>query len=260
MIDSHCHLDLPAFDNKRSQILENAKCLGVHKLLVPGLSIAQFQTLLSLKRIHPEVDIALGCHPYFLKELSHKAFEKSIEELADIAKQHCEDYVAIGECGLDGSLDISFDYQYKVLQAQIVLAQSFKKPLILHHRQSHNELIRILKVTKFEFGGVIHAFSGSYETAQTYIDLGFSLGIGGTITYTRAVKTRKTVQRLGLSHLLLETDSPDMPISGYQGQVNTPERLPLIAKALADLLEESLDEVISKTDRNYRRVFTPLAK
>jgi TatD DNase family protein len=256
MIDSHCHFDLPAFDNKRAHILKSANDLGVDKLLVPGLTLKQFIPLMDLKTTYPCIDIALGCHPYFLSLLPDTEFAEQITLMAELANQHKSHIVAIGECGVDGSLDIPMDYQEKILIEQIRIAKLIKKPLVLHHRQSHNALIRILKQEKFDGGGVVHAFSGSYQIAKTYIDMGLALGVGGTISYQRAIKTRNTIKAVGLAHLLLETDAPDMPIFGYQGLANTPQRLPLIASALAQLKGISLDLVTQQTTINYHRIFT----
>lgn len=255
MIDSHCHLDLPAFDGDRSEVIANCKALGIDRLLVPGLSLSQFNTLLAMKSQYDDVDIALGCHPYFLEELSLAALSSQMSELALAAKQNSKNIVAIGECGLDGSLSLSMAYQEKVLQCQIQIAKDIGKPLILHHRQSHNQLIRLLKIEKFTLGGVIHAFSGSEQIAKTYIDLGFLLGVGGTITYQRAVKTRATIANIDLKHLLLETDAPDMPVFAHQGKRSSPERLPLIAQALAELHCCTVSEVITLTTNNYHRLF-----
>lgn len=255
MIDSHCHIDLPVFDDDRSQVIANCKTLGIEKLLVPGLSLSQFTALLAMKSQYHGIDIALGCHPYFLEELSLVALSQHMSELALVAKQNSQNIVAIGECGLDSSLSLPMTYQEKVLQYQIQIAKDIGKPLILHHRQSHNQLIRLLKIEKFDLGGVIHAFSGSEQIAQTYIELGFLLGVGGTITYQRAVKTRATIANIDIKHLLLETDAPDMPIFAYQGKRNSPERLPLIAQALADLHRCSVSDVANKTTNNYYRLF-----
>jgi TatD DNase family protein len=260
MIDSHCHFDLPAFDNKREKILKNAYTLGVEKLLVPGLTLTQFSQLIDLKRSHVSIDIALGCHPYFLTLLTDNELARKTLLMADLASQHCALIVAVGECGIDGSLKIPMAFQEKVLTQHIRIAKAFNKPLILHHRQSHNALIRILKQEKFDGGGVVHAFSGSYQIAQTYIDMGLSLGVGGTITYDRAIKTRNTIKAVGMEHILLETDAPDMPLFGFQGMPNTPERLPLIASALAQLKGISLNEVEQCTTANYKRIFSLEAK
>jgi TatD DNase family protein len=259
MIDSHCHFDLPAFEDKHERLLDECASQGITRLLVPGLTLEQFNTLKDLTTKfahHPtSIDIALGCHPFFLQELSDNDYQAHVTELNSLAHQHASNIVAIGECGLDGSLHSSFDYQRKMLDAQIHLATDLKKPLVMHHRQSHNELIRLLKQHKFAFGGVIHAFSGSLQIAQTYIDMGFYLGVGGTITYERAKKTRETIAKLPLSHLLLETDAPDMPLFGYQGQDNSPTQLPLVALSLAMLKNIDVETVISITDKNYHSLF-----
>lgn len=255
MIDSHCHFDLPAFDNKRLKVLTNCQRLGVDKLLVPGLSLSQFKTLLAMQNQYDGLDIALGCHPYFLEELSLDALSQHMSEFASTAHLHDKSIVAIGECGLDGSLPLSMAYQERVLHYQIQIAKDIGKPLILHHRQSHNQLIRLLKKESFDLGGVIHAFSGSEQIAKTYIELGFVLGVGGTITYQRAIKTRATIANIHLKHLLLETDAPDMPVFAHQGQPNTPEKLPLIANALAELHACSVLEVTNHTTNNYNRIF-----
>jgi TatD DNase family protein len=255
VIDSHCHFDLPDFDGDRSQVIANCKALGVDRLLVPGLSLSQFKTLLAMKSQYNVVDIALGWHPYYLEELKLAELSQHMSELALAAKQNSKNIVAIGECGLDGSLPLSMTYQERVLHYQIQIAKDIGKPLILHHRQSHNQLIRLLKIEKFDLGGVIHAFSGSEQIAKTYIDLGFVLGVGGTITYQRAVKTRATIANIELKHLLLETDAPDMPVFAHQGKRNSPEKLPLIAQALAELHGCNVSDVDTQTTNNYHRVF-----
>jgi TatD DNase family protein len=108
---------------------------------------------------------------------------------------------------------------------------------------------------RFSHGGLIHAFSGSAEVAKTYLDLGFLLGVGGTITYPRAKKTRATIKNIPLEYLMLETDSPDMPLNHFQGQRNTPSQLPLVAEALGELKDVSVDTVKEQTTLNYRHLF-----
>ncbi|MFW8592412.1 TatD family hydrolase [Glaciecola sp. 2405UD65-10] len=271
MIDSHCHFDLSAFDNKRNNTLIECAKAGVTRLLVPGLSIAQFPKLIELSEERqrtskaeqenfpqlalPHIDIALGLHPYFMGELNNNELHHQHKQLLELGAKYKDKIVAVGECGLDASLALPMGYQEHVFKQQIELAQSLNKPLIVHHRKSHNELIRLIKNARFKQGGVIHAFSGSEHIANTYIDLGFKLGVGGTITYERAVKTRHTISQTPIEHLLLETDAPDMPIQGYQGQMNTPARLPLVASALACLQGCEVSEVVSQTTINYSNTF-----
>ncbi|MGQ8365070.1 TatD family hydrolase [Glaciecola sp. 1036] len=256
MIDSHCHIDLPAFDTDRAEVLNKAKSLAVSKLLVPGLHLWQFDTLLDLQAIYPELDICFGLHPYFLRQHAPVDSKNKITSLAEKVSQHVNQIVAIGETGLDAVIDVPMVEQIELLEAQIAIAKTFNKPLVLHHRQSHNELIQVLKSTRFSLGGSIHAFSGSYEIAKTYLDLGFVLGVGGTITYARAKKTRQAIAKVGIQHLVLETDAPDMPIFGFQGQRNTPERLPLIVDALSDLLHIDSKTIKNISTENYQRTFS----
>ncbi|WP_110428778.1 TatD family hydrolase [Glaciecola sp. KUL10] len=256
MIDSHCHLDLPIFDNDRNEVLQRAKALGLTKCLLPGLSLKQFRTLLTLKAQEPCYDICLGLHPYFLRSQSPHETQQTINVLNKLADEHKDKIVAIGETGLDSKITTNIEYQKILLKAQIEIAERLNKPLVLHHRQSHNELIRLLKQAGFSNGGVIHAFSGSDQIAQTYIQMGFYLGVGGTITYERAKKTRETIKHIGLQYLLLETDSPDMPMCGKQGLRNEPAYLIDVIATLSKLKACSETSIIQTTTNNYNNLFS----
>lgn len=255
MIDSHCHIDLEVFDSDRDNVLKNGFDMGIERLLVLGLSNQQFVRLLDLKRQYTQIDIALGLHPYFLKLQDTAHTQLMLDELSHLANLHKDHYIAFGEMGLDGSLSLDMAYQKKILCAQLSLAAEYKKPVILHHRKSHNHLIRLLKEQKYQGGGILHAFSGSYHEAMTYIDMGFLLGVGGTITYLRANKTRDSIAKLPLEKLVIETDSPDMPLSGFQGQRNQPSQLGLVVDALAELKNISSQEIKQQTTTNYLTLF-----
>nr|WP_136250137.1 TatD family hydrolase [Ningiella ruwaisensis] len=268
MIDSHCHFDLAAFDADRNQVIQNCEKQGLSALLVPGLGLNQSQDLRSFATQYStdklQLDIAAGFHPYFLKEIfpesgSSEKWETVWQAQLDgmyehLAKYH-DEYVAVGEFGIDGTLSTDLELQMQVFRDQLSLAKHFKKPVILHHRKSHNELIRLLKEEAFTGGGVVHAFSGSAEIAHTYVELGLCLGIGGTITYPRGAKTRRAIADISFDSMLLETDAPDMPMHGYQGMRNTPERLHLVAQALAETKGVSLKDVIKNTTQTYQRLF-----
>jgi TatD DNase family protein len=255
MIDSHCHIDLEVFDSDRDNVLKHAFDEGIERLLVLGLSNRQFVRLLDLKRRYAQIDIALGLHPYFLKLQDTAQTQLMLDELSHLANLYQDHYIAFGEMGLDGSLPLNIAYQKKILCAQLSLAAEYKKPIILHHRKSHNHLIRLLKEQKYHGGGILHAFSGSYHEAMTYIDMGFLLGVGGTITYLRANKTRCSIAKLPLDKLVIETDSPDMPLSVFQGQRNQPSQLGLVVNALAELKNISSQEIKQQTTMNYLTLF-----
>lgn len=248
MIDSHCHLDFSCFDHDRAEVLDNCTKLTIDTIVIPGTRANHWQKQIDLCGQYPKLRFALGLHPYFLTRFEPGHFVTLIALL----KQHQKDVLALGEIGLDRHIDVEWQLQRQVFEQQLLIAEEHKLPVILHHRNSHNELIRILKIMKFTHGGIVHAFSGSVQQAQTYIDLGFKIGVGGIITYSRANKTRKTISQLPLNSLVLETDAPDMPLMGKQGQRNSPEYLPQIFESLMTLRQETKQDVLKACSENVR--------
>ncbi|WP_232366258.1 TatD family hydrolase [Salinimonas sediminis] len=251
MIDSHCHLDFTTFADDLASVLQRSREQGVKHFLIPGTTEQGWQRQLQLHKDLPDVDIAFGLHPYFAQTMTASAFDT----LSHYVAKHHRQLVAIGEAGLDATVETPMKTQQDRLEQQLTLAAEYHLPIILHHRKTHHLLIEMIKHTRFSQGGVIHAFSGSKQVANTYIDEGFKLGVGGTITYDRANKTRATLAQAPIEALLLETDSPDMPLAGFQGQRNTPQQLPRIAHELATLRGCPIEQVIEQTSRNYRQLF-----
>ncbi len=233
-IDSHCHLDFTEFDANREALIKECMAKGVERFIVPGISLAQSQQLIEFKAKYPQVHIAAGLHPYFLDE--HK--DAHLAQLFDFAKANKKQLVAIGECGLDRSID-DLEKQTNLFEQHITLANELKLPLIVHHRQSHDLIAHAFKRCKPKYGGVIHAYSGSMQQAQYYIKQGFKLGVGGVITYERAAKTRDVIAQIEPQHLVLETDAPSMPLSGHQGEINTPAHIPTVFEVLCSLKPNS---------------------
>ncbi|MGO2182064.1 TatD family hydrolase [Pseudoalteromonas nigrifaciens] len=229
-IDSHCHLDFTEFDSNRESLISECVAKGVEQFVVPGISLAQSRALLKFKTNFAGVKIAAGLHPYFLNQ--HQ--ESHIELLFTFATANKNQLVAIGECGLDRSIE-NLSKQTFLFEQQIALANQLGLPLIVHHRQSHDLIAQSFKRCKPKYGGVIHAFSGSLQQAQYYIKQGFKLGVGGVISYPRAVKTRDVIANINTSHLVLETDSPSMPLCGYQGEINTPLQIVRVFDVLCEL-------------------------
>ncbi|EWH12119.1 TatD family DNase [Catenovulum agarivorans DS-2] len=247
--DSHCHLDLLGVTKPLADVFELAYKNRVHSMLIPAT------TQESWKRIDDLIDHQLanksaktqplklykayGFHPYFLAQHQLSTVVDNLVYQLQQADKAC---VAVGEVGLDYASQVCSNQQVKQRQRhlfcqQIEIANQFKKPLIIHHRKSIDDICKYLKQHHFHYGGVVHAFSGSVQQAKNLIDLGFYLGIGGTITYSRANKTKQAIQAVGAARLLLETDSPDMPICGKQGQVNEPGFIPQIFYVLHNLLK-----------------------
>ena len=255
MIDSHCHLDFEVFDAHRPALLQQCADDGVAGVLIPGIEPNQWSRLRLLQTENQspcQLWLALGVHPWWQHQVTMAKSEFQ-SHLSDQLERCAA--VAVGECGLDGSIDASIESQLPILQWQVELACERQLPLVLHGHRAHNPLLQLLSRSKPKAGGVIHGFSGSYELAQQYWRLGFYIGVGGTITYERAAKTRAAVARMPLESLVLETDAPDMPLQGFQGQPNSPLRLAQVAETLAELKNTSVDDIRQATEQNTRRLF-----
>ena len=183
-------------------------------MIVPAIEVDRFERVLDLARRHDALYAALGLHPIVIE---HHLDEHL--DVLDAALQTRENkLVAMGEIGLDLYRDNpQFERQQTILDAQLRLAKRHDLPVILHSRRTHDKLAMHLKRIDLPRKGVVHGFSGSLQQAQRFIELGYKIGVGGTITYPRASKTRDVMAQLPLSALLLETDAPDMPLNGFQG-------------------------------------------
>ncbi|CUA88356.1 TatD family hydrolase [Pseudidiomarina woesei] len=252
LFDSHCHIDFATFDADRKAVIENAYKRNVRALFVPGVTRSQSQQTAWLGDCdRVEVIHGFGLHPYFIAQHSD-------DDLQWLESQLQQDvHALVGEIGLDATC-ADYDRQYKFFCQQVELAADYHRPVVLHHRRTQPELLRVIKSmrTKLpDMPGVIHAFSGSVEQANEWIALGFMLGVGGTITYDRAKKTRAAIAQASVQHLVLETDAPDMPVVGFQGQRNEPGQLDKILNQLAQIRTESITELALQTWQNSCRLF-----
>ena len=247
IIDSHCHLDFAAFAKDYSSVLSECEQNGVTDIVIPGVTAASLEKLINFCSNNSKVvnlHYALGLHPVFL----NKHESQHLDQLSNLITTYQP--IAIGEIGLDFFLkELDKRKQFSLFSAQLKLAQTHQLPVILHVRKSHDETIKTLAEHHFNEAGIIHAFNGSMQQAHKYIDRGFKLGFGGMLTYQRSTKLHKLAKQLPLSSIVLETDSPDMTVEQHRGERNSPEYLPMVLTALADLRKES-KEVIAKTTSN----------
>lgn len=259
LFDSHCHFDFDCFEAERAALWQACQAAGVIQLLIPGVSPELWQRQQQLLEQFDGLYAAAGLHPWWIKswldtlpdrKLSQQVLIQSL--LPHLQHPRC---VAVGECGLDAVIELPLEDQQPLFEAQLQCACEQKRPVIVHVRRAHNQTLQLLKRYRPARGGVIHGFSGSPELAQQYWRLGFYLGVGGTITYERASKTRAAVKAMPLEALLLETDAPDMPLSGRQGAANSPIYLPQVATCLAGLRDTPLEQIIAQTTANTRLLF-----
>lgn len=253
LIDTHCHFDFPPFTGAETQSLQRAELAGVRQVIVPAVTADRFQGVLKLAKNHPQIFAALGLHPIYVSQ--HK--DADLELLDSWLSNRDTRLVAVGEIGLDLYMEQpQFERQQRLLKAQFALAKRENLPVILHSRRSHDELAAMLRQAQLPATGVVHGFAGSLSQAQAFVKLGFAIGVGGTISYARAQKTRSVMAQLPLSSLVLETDAPDMPLQGFQGQPNRPERAESVFNVLCELRIETPQQIASALLDNTRRIFS----
>lgn len=251
-IDTHCHLDFPAFEKPPFRLLANCEKLGIGKILVPAVGRQNWHDVLVLAEAYPQVSAALGIHPCFLA----CADVKDLDDLAALIRAKRNMIVALGEIGLDRAADISAQKQRIFFYRQLSMAAEFDLPVMIHSRRMNDEVAAAIKQIPVR-SGVVHGFSGSVQQAHKLWALGMKLGVGGVITYSRASKTRRAIAEIPLEALVLETDAPDMPLSGFQGHDNTPERLPMVFDVLCKLRSEEPEKIAQQLYRNSMSLFFP---
>ena len=256
LIDSHCHFDFDAFDGDRESIWQACNRAGIEALIIPAVEPARLPRLFSIADAYGGIHGTAGLHPWWVGQWLESGL--GVDRLAGQLALfwHHPRCVAVGECGLDGAIDTPLEQQLTFFERQLQIACDLGLPVIVHAHKAHNEVLQLLKKVRPDRGGVIHGFSGSIELAQSYWRLGFRLGIGGVITYQRARKARQAVTALPLQALLLETDAPDMPLAGRQGEANSPLYLPEVARCLADLRGQPVAEIAKQTTENSKQLFT----
>jgi TatD DNase family protein len=253
LIDSHSHFDDREFDGDRDAALARARDAGVTRQIVPAIAVSNFENVRTLCGPGSGMFAAYGLHPMLIAE--HEP--SHLDELARWIER--EQPVALGECGLDFFIEgLDRDTQRDYFERQLALAKDFDLPVILHARRAFDDVAAALRRVG-GLRGVVHSFSGSEEQAQQFFRLGFHLGIGGPVTYERAKRLRSIVAAMPIEWLLLETDSPDQPLSGHRGQRNEPAFTAEVLDAIAMLRGESRESVAAATTRNCEALFA-LAK
>ena len=254
LIDSHTHLDFPDFDADRLPLLARSRALGVEQMVVLGVEQNTWQRLWDLVQTDSQLYAALGLHPVYLDRHRPEHVTELGQWLNRLAghPQLC----AVGEIGLDFFLpELDRDAQQQLFEAQLKLASDFQLPALLHVRRSHAQVIATLKRFRLQRGGIIHAFAGSREEAREYLKLGFKLGLGGAATWPQALRLRKVLADLAPDTIVLETDSPDMAPAMYPNQRNSPEHLPDICRALAEVMGLHPEHLAKASTANACEVF-----
>ncbi len=248
LLDTHCHLDVPDFDPDRDALIERARAAGVVGMVVPAIHRAGWPGLIALCQSAPDLYPALGLHPVYLAEHGDEDTMALEGLVADSGP------VAIGEIGLDYWVrGLDRDRQQAIFESQLHIARSANLPVLLHVRKAHEQVLSTLKRIRVR-GGIAHAFSGGLEEARRYRDLGFALGFGGMLTFERSTRLRSLAAALPIESIVLETDAPDLTVAAHQGSRNSPEYLPDVLAALAQVRGEDPAWLAGRTTANARAV------
>jgi TatD DNase family protein len=246
--DTHCHLDVADFDLDRDDVLSRCRALGISKIIIPAIQAKTWSNVLDLCKTEKGLYPAIGLHPVFINQ--HQADDlQKLEKLLEIVSP-----VAIGEIGLDFYMkELDPRQQIDLFEAQLHIAKNHNLPVILHIRKAHDQVLQLLKKIKVK-GGFCHAFNGSMQQAEQYIELGFKLGFGGTLTYENSKKIHKLAKTLPLNSIVLETDAPDMVVESHRGKRNSPEYIMECLSALAKIRNEDIAFVAQQTSKNANDV------
>jgi TatD DNase family protein len=251
-IDTHCHLDAHEFGAAALDVAKSAGALGVGMIVIPAVERGNFEVVKRLSAAAPNVSYALGIHPIFVPQAQDADLALLRREVeASMADPR---FVGIGEIGLDFFVPLlrepaMVDKQEAFLREQLRIARDFDLPVLAHVRRSQDQVLKHIRQVRPN-GGIAHAFNGSFQQAGAFIDQGFYLGFGGAMTFTRALQIRRLAQQLPLEAIVLETDAPDIAPSWVHPGRNSPEQLPGIGQALADLRGIDADAVCEASRRS----------
>jgi TatD DNase family protein len=250
LTDTHCHLDLEQFDRDRDDVLERARQAGVGRILVPATDLASSRRAIALAERYPEVRAAVGVYPNDAADFS----AETLAELRDLAQHPKVD--AIGEIGIDLHWrTVPVDIQQQAFHAQLELAAEMGRPVIIHDREAHTEVMAALRAAAPPAGIVLHSFSGDAEMAQEAAAAGWYLGVDGPLTYKKNDALRAIFAAAPMDRILIETDAPYLTPQARRGSRNEPAFVAFVAERLAEVRRVGLELIASATTANAARLF-----
>ena len=258
LVDSHCHLDFPDFQDDQADVLARAKDAGVQQMLTICTQVTKFDQVLAIAQAHPHIHCSVGIHPH---EADSEP-ETQAQTLLDLADAHPDHVVAFGETGLDYFYENSpKEAQKRNFRAHLQAARDRQLPIIIHARDADDDTIEILRdeAEQGAFPGVIHCFTAGQALADAALDLGLYISISGIVTFKKADALRDVVKSVPLDRLLVETDSPYLAPVPNRGKRNEPANVKHTAAYLADFLGVPFDELAARTTENYFKLFQKAA-
>lgn len=253
LIDSHCHLDMNAYQEDLDSVLKRAVDNQVHGIVTIGTDLSSSLVAVNLARKHSMLRAAIGVHPHDAEDVK----QDDLSKLAFLAEKHKDVVVGYGEIGLDYAKKYSEpEVQRTVFRQQLRLAKELNLPIIIHDRDAHQDCLKIIKEEgPFDHGGIMHCFSGNLDFASKVIDCNLLISIPGIVTYKNARDLREVASQIPMDKMLLETDGPFLAPVPYRGKRNEPVYTLFIAEAIAKMRSTSLKTIADRTSANACRLF-----
>lgn len=251
LTDTHTHLYSEAFDDDRSEMMQRAFNKGITRFFIPAIDSGYTEAMYKLEREYPEnIFLMMGLHPTSVKE----NFEEELKLVEDQFNKRS--FCAVGEIGIDLYWDKStLEIQKIAFRRQIQLAKKYKLPIVIHCRESFDEIFEVLEIERDEkLFGIFHCFTGTHEQAKRAIGFNMKLGIGGVVTFKNG-KIDQFLNQIDLKHIVLETDSPYLSPVPYRGKRNESSYLSLVCKKVAEVYGIAEDEVAKITTQNSKEIF-----
>jgi TatD DNase family protein len=251
LFDTHSHLNAPQFAEDLETVLERARAAGVARIVIPGYDRDACERAVLLAETHAGLYAAVGYHPTDVRGLT----DKDYDQLAEWAQR--KQVVAIGEIGLDYHWDTTTkEEQDTAFRRQIRLAKELDLPIIIHDREAHADIVRILKEEGAkQVGGIMHCFSGSWEMAKDCMHMNFRISFGGPVTFKNAKRPQEVAKQVPADYLLIETDAPYLTPEPHRGKRNEPAYVAHVAEKIAALRGVDVEEICAVTWKNAEQLF-----
>lgn len=253
LVDSHCHLDMEAYQDDLASVLNNAAENRVKGIVTIGTDLASSRRAITLAETYPMLRATIGFHPHDADKVQHG----DLDELASLAERHKDAVVGYGEIGLDYAKQYSDPViQRSIFREQLQLAKTLHLPIIIHDRDAHDDCLQIIQEEgPFDQGGIMHCFSGDLPFARKIMECNLLISVPGIVTYKNAVHLQEVAAAIPLDSLLVETDGPFLAPVPYRGKRNEPVYALYIADAIAQLRHITLEDVATRTSANVQRLF-----
>jgi len=252
LIDSHCHLDMNAYDGDLDEIINSANKCGISRIITIGIDLSSSYRAVELADQYPGIYATVGIHPHSAEDANDDVY-RELKKLAAGPK-----VVGYGEIGLDYAKQYApKSIQRREFARQLDLAGDLHLPVVIHDREAHEDTLMLLRQRgPFPAGGVMHCFSGDVSFARQVLELGFYVSIPGIVTFKNAVELQQVVKEVPMERMLLETDGPFLAPAPWRGKTNRPDYLLYTAGKVAELKNISVDEVANQTMLNTEKLFS----